>query len=88
MLFAFRVGFPQTLFAAMPAKNLLLPDREKLEMDPDRLDVACERPDEGIEEAGVCEGRLVLIGVALYGCAGILLGALYGRGCAGLLCAV
>lgn len=49
----------------MPARNLLLPDREKFEIEPDKLEVACESPEEGIEDVGVCEGRLVLIGVAV-----------------------
>ncbi len=86
MLFAFSVGLPQTLVAAIPAKNLLLPEREKFEIEPERLDVACEIPEEGMEEVGVCEGRLVLIGVVEYVCGGGLFGTLlYVRGCAGLV---
>lgn len=64
-VFALSVGLPHTLFAAIPGKKRLLPDREKLEMEPDRLDVACEMPDAGTEGGGVCDGRLVLIGVVL-----------------------
>ena len=62
-LLVLSVGLPHKLFAAIPAKNLLLPEREKFEIEPDRFAVAWERPEMGTDEVGVCDGRLVLMGV-------------------------